>query len=280
MLGHGLSPTGSSTQLQQPGSNNDSSTLTSRCRTGAVLPAEAIANLENSPSILPRRLSLLRVKMATAKFKSHFHAPHGHKLFRANSSNNFSEKPIDEEQKQREKDFISCYECNGPPLTPDQIAENPRSKEVGLASKQLRVGDFELIKTIGTGGLFTHLSTLMTDCLCQALFVKHHIGTFARVWLACLAGTAKEGQKVFALKVLRKVDSTCTLSSCSKTCPTDASASQVIRLKQVEHIKNERNTLSVTAGHPFITTMITSFSDKDCLYMLVRDPSSKLFFLR
>lgn len=48
----------------------------------------------------------------------------------------------------------------------------------------------------------------------------------------------------------------------------------VIRLKQVEHIKNERNTLSAVAGHPFITTMITSFSDKDCLYMLVRDPIS------
>ena len=45
----------------------------------------------------------------------------------------------------------------------------------------------------------------------------------------------------------------------------------VIRLKQVEHIKNERNTLAAVAGHPFITTMITSFSDRDCLYMLVRD---------
>ena len=147
MLGHGLSPTGSTTQLH----HSDNSLSSPRCRTGAVLPPEAIANLENSPSILPRRLSLLRVKMATAKFKSHFHAPHGHKLFRANSSNNFPEKPIDEEQKQKEKDFISCYECNGPPLSPTQIAENPRTKEVGLASKQLKVGDFDLIKTIGTG---------------------------------------------------------------------------------------------------------------------------------
>lgn len=43
----------------------------------------------------------------------------------------------------------------------------------------------------------------------------------------------------------------------------------VIRLKQVEHIKNERTTLSAVAGHPFITTMLTSFSDKDNLYMLV-----------
>lgn len=32
-------------------------------------------------------------------------------------------------------------------------------------------------------------------------------GTFARVWLSCLAGSRKEGQKVFALKILRKADS-------------------------------------------------------------------------
>lgn len=148
MLSHGLSSpsSGSTSPLLQT-----DTTLHERCRSTAVLPPEAIENLENSPSILPRRLSLLRVKMATAKFKSHFHAPHGHRLFRTNSSNNFSEKPIDEEEKQKEKDFIACFECNGPPLTPSQIAENPRNKEVGVASKQLRVGDFELIKTIGTG---------------------------------------------------------------------------------------------------------------------------------
>ncbi len=49
----------------------------------------------------------------------------------------------------------------------------------------------------------------------------------------------------------------------------------VIRLKQVEHIRNERNTLAAVAGHPFITTMITSFSDRDSLYMLVREPAVK-----
>ncbi|KAL9130150.1 MAG: hypothetical protein Q9217_001585 [Psora testacea] len=162
--------------------------------------------------------------MATAKFKQHFHAPHGHRLFRSNSSNVANEPPIDEEQRQKEKDFICCYKCNQDPLSPSQISAAPRNKEVGTASKNLRVGDFELIKTIGTG-------------------------TFARVWLACLADSPKEGQKVFALKILRKTD--------------------IIRLKQVEHIKNERNTLSAVAGHPFITTMITSFSDKNCLYMLL-----------
>ena len=32
-------------------------------------------------------------------------------------------------------------------------------------------------------------------------------GTFARVWLACLANAPKDNQKVFALKILRKADS-------------------------------------------------------------------------
>ncbi|MCJ1276692.1 serine/threonine protein kinase, AGC [Puttea exsequens] len=163
--------------------------------------------------------------MASARIKNAFHAPHGHGLFRSNSSNLVPQAPIDEAQKQKEKDFLSCYECNGTPLSPSQIAEAPRAKELGIASKQLRISDFELIKTIGTG-------------------------TFARVWLACLQDP-KEGQekKYFALKILRKVD--------------------IIRLKQVEHIKNERTTLSAVAGHPFITTMLTSFADKDNLYMLL-----------
>ena len=192
--GLGLSPGSSTIQLHSSSHN----TLPEQCRSTVVLPPEAIANLENSPSIIPRRLSLLRIKMATAKFKSHFHAPHGHKLFRTNSSSLGNEKPIDEEQKQKEKNFIACFECNGPPLSPSQIAENPRSKEVGAASKQLRVGDFELIKTIGTGKLPMDIGNFQW-------FI--YAGTFARVWLSRLAGSPKEGQKVFALKILRKVDS-------------------------------------------------------------------------
>jgi protein kinase A len=44
----------------------------------------------------------------------------------------------------------------------------------------------------------------------------------------------------------------------------------VIKLKQVEHVQNERNVLAAVAGYPFITTLVTSFSDETCLYMLVR----------
>lgn len=46
----------------------------------------------------------------------------------------------------------------------------------------------------------------------------------------------------------------------------------MIRLKQVEHVRNERNVLAAVAGHPFITTMVASFQDHDSLYMLVSAP--------
>jgi protein kinase A len=65
--------------------------------------------------------------------------------------------------------------------------------------------------------------------------------------------------KVFALKVLRKAD--------------------VVRLKQVDHVRHERAILAEVAGHPFITTLITTFSDSDSLYMLVRAPNNMHFFL-
>nr|POF07085.1 isoform 2 of camp-dependent protein kinase catalytic subunit alpha [Quercus suber] len=75
-------------------------------------------------------------------------------------------------------------------------------------------------------------------------------GTFARVWLAKIANKkGPDSNKVFALKILRKAD--------------------VIRLKQVEHVRNERNVLAAVAGHPFITTMVASFQDTDALYMLL-----------
>lgn len=50
--------------------------------------------------------------------------------------------------------------------------------------------------------------------------------------------------------------------------------STVIRLKQVEHVRNERNVLARVAGHPFITTLIASFQDHDSLYMLVHIPTT------
>ncbi|EDP51600.1 hypothetical protein KXW75_000728 [Aspergillus fumigatus] len=74
-------------------------------------------------------------------------------------------------------------------------------------------------------------------------------GTFARVWLAKFKDETIRRDNVYALKVLRKAD--------------------VIKLKQVEHVRNERKALAAVAGHPFITTLIASFSDEQSLYMLL-----------
>ncbi|MCJ1286867.1 serine/threonine protein kinase, AGC [Xylographa opegraphella] len=133
--------------------------------------------------------------------------------------------PHNNEEQEREKHFVAQMTTLAEPLPPKEIAENPKHKQLGGSSHQLRIDDFELVKTLGTG-------------------------TFARVWLARLAKPADEDKdKVFALKILRKTD--------------------VIKLKQVEHVRNERNTLGAVAGHPFITTLITTFSDQECLYMLL-----------
>ena len=114
-----------------------------------------ISKLENAPGIVPSRTSFFSlhptVKMAAERFKNKIKAPHGHHLFRSNSSN-VSEHAVDEDGRQKERHFIQCYECNSiTQLTPDQIDEKPKDKEIGGSSKQLRIGDFELIKTIGTG---------------------------------------------------------------------------------------------------------------------------------
>ncbi|KAF3010686.1 serine/threonine protein kinase, AGC [Curvularia kusanoi] len=127
--------------------------------------------------------------------------------------------------REEEKRTLARWESQRHTLSPDEIDKDPNQKTVGHSSKVLREEDFELIKTLGTG-------------------------TFARVWLVRLKGASQEDHdKVFALKILRKVD--------------------VIRLKQVEHVRNERDVLAKVAGHPFITTMVASFQSLDSLYMVL-----------
>jgi protein kinase A len=128
-------------------------------------------------------------------------------------------------QREDEKSKLAAWEAEKRPLEVSEICVDPQTKVVGHSSKVLLRADFDLVKTLGTG-------------------------TFARVWLAKLANRkGADGNKVFALKILRKVD--------------------VIRLKQVEHVRNERNVLAAVAGHPFITTMVASFQDAETLYMLL-----------
>jgi protein kinase A len=52
----------------------------------------------------------------------------------------------------------------------------------------------------------------------------------------------------------------------------------VIRLKQIDHVRNERAILGELRGHPFITNLLTSFSDRESLYLLLDYvPGGELF---
>lgn len=95
-----------------------------------------------------------------------------------------SQETTDHERKSRaeEKELLSRWQELKRPLSPSQVAEEPGRKMLGHSAKYLHVEDFELLKTLGTG-------------------------TFARVWLVRLAEPQPgDENKVFALKILRKVD--------------------------------------------------------------------------
>ena len=52
---------------------------------------------------------------------------------------------------QHEKQFIAHFSEQQRPLPPDEIAQDPRNKELGRSSRSLSVHDFELVRTLGTG---------------------------------------------------------------------------------------------------------------------------------
>jgi hypothetical protein len=54
---------------------------------------------------------------------------------------------------QREKEFVTSFNVNQKPLSPSCITEDPRNKKLGGQSRKLRVTDFELVRTLGTGAL-------------------------------------------------------------------------------------------------------------------------------
>jgi serine/threonine protein kinase len=86
------------------------------------------------------------------------------------------------------------------------------------------------------------------------------LGTFARVCLVRRATSSSkaEDSEHYALKILRKTE--------------------IIKLKQIDHVRHERAILGDVAGHPFITRLCASFSDRDSLYMLLDYvPGGELF---
>ena len=107
-----------------------------------------------------------------------------------------------EDEKQKERQFVADYK--EPEGSSPSLGEISRNLRLGASSPQLRLKDFELLKTIGTG---RSASSPCTPVICTVLMSKFK-GTFARVWLARLANCSKkDDEQVFALKIIRKVDS-------------------------------------------------------------------------
>ncbi|OJD24304.1 AGC/PKA protein kinase [Blastomyces percursus] len=145
------------------------------------------------------------------------------------------------------------------PRTPPDIVENREKSRLDIPSGELTVNDFELLKTLGTGKQEAQDSHFSVNI---SMSNENRLGTFARVWLVRLLKYRDREKRPFALKVLHKAD--------------------VIKLKQVEHVRNEIKTLAAVAGHPFITTLVATFTDDLSLYMLLEYcPGGEIFtFLR
>lgn len=115
----------------------------------------------------------------------------------------------------------------------------------------LQLTDFEVKGTLGSSDTFS----------CARVLTKSFFsgtGTFGRVLLVRLRGSAPSSSKnCFAMKVLRKTE--------------------IVRLRQVEHVNAERYILS-RVRHPFIVDLYATFQDSLNIYMLLSYvPGGELF---
>lgn len=128
--------------------------------------------------------------------------------------------------------------------------DNTSSSAASQIAENLRVEDLEILKTIGTG-------TFARVCLCRLRNSPNganNNNNNGKQQSTTEAGSNAQQQqpprvsKYFALKILTMHD--------------------VIRLKQVEHIKNEKNIL-MDVNHPFIIDLVWHAKDsKTFLYMI------------
>lgn len=59
------------------------------------------------------------------------------------------------EQERQERDFIAHNNSSSAVLSPSEIAQDPKKKDLGKSSRALRIQDFDLLKTLGTGIVWT-----------------------------------------------------------------------------------------------------------------------------
>ena len=82
--------------------------------------------------------------MAATAFSKLAHPIHGGR------KSCYKAEPLNEEQKEKEKQFLLEFHANASPLSPEQIIDSG-NKDLGARSKQLHKEDFEMMTTLGTG---------------------------------------------------------------------------------------------------------------------------------
>jgi protein kinase A len=156
--------------------------------------------------------------------------------------------------------------------TQSQSQSQPQSQsDESRIPGKLQISDFDVIRTLGTGTfarvcLVRPSTTLPPQLLAASQQPVVSASTAAssnpsnlpRSSQAQSQSQSSPPTPVFALKILRKTD--------------------VIRLKQLDHVRHERSILADVAGHPFITNMVATFSDRYSLYMVLDYvPGGELF---
>jgi serine/threonine protein kinase len=134
---------------------------------------------------------------------------------------------------------------------PQRLLED---EKVHLQRSGIKLSDFEVRGTLGMQGL-----SKLFDLLAYSFFPG--TGTFGKVLLvrhrSTVAQSTAQTQSHFAMKVLPKTE--------------------IVRLRQVEHVNAERYILS-RVHHPFIVDLFATFQDNLNVYMLMSYvPGGELF---
>lgn len=73
-------------------------------------------------------------------------------LIHHHSRSSRSEEPVSAQEHDEEKAFVAQFSEQSHPLAPEEVQQDPRNKDLGRSSRGLSVKDFELVRTLGTGG--------------------------------------------------------------------------------------------------------------------------------
>jgi len=140
-----------------------------------------------------------------------------------------------------------------PSSHPRRVLED---EAVRFTRSGLKLADFEVRGTLGARvqSLFLRPTFLNPS---QKNFQLAGTGTFGKVLLVRHCNSRSESQSFYAMKILRKTD--------------------IVRLRQVEHVNAERYILS-RVQHPFVVDLFATFQDSLNVYMLMSYvPGGELF---